>query len=114
METVLTKGEQVWILEVTPETLLADVRRMDENLNVLEGCIKALYEGMSALSSMWAGEAHEIFNTLFTEQCGELAKFCAFSIRLRASMETAAMEYERCEEEVKRLAGALLMASQSR
>lgn len=112
METVLSKGEQVWILEVTPETLYADARRMDENLVALEGCIRALHEGLSALSSMWTGEAHEVFDTLFAAQCQELAKFCTFSMRLKASVEAAAMEYVRCEAEVGRMAGALLLASE--
>lgn len=112
METVLEKGERVRILEVTPEALCADTGRMDEVLCALDNCMKALYEGIAALSAMWTGEAHEAFCALFMEQCRELAEFCAFSVRLRISMETAAMEYERCEAEVKRMAGALGPVSQ--
>lgn len=112
METVITKGEQVWILEVTPEALHADVRRLDEKLFTLDGCIRALYDGMTALSSMWEGEAHEVFCSFFMEQCRKLEEFYAFSIRLRTSIETAAAEYQKCEAEAKRMAGALGLESE--
>lgn len=88
------------IIEINIGTLAADIGEMQTELKGLRDEMKAAFDAVTELDSMWNGPANDAFNQAFQQDHQAMDEMCKTIDSLIGYMENARDEYRRCEAAV--------------
>lgn len=93
--------------EVDTDSLRRDANTLRQHLQVFSLAHSELCDKMAEIAGMWQGPAKEAFHLQFENNCAELAEVIKQIHDILDSMDTAAKEYDSCDDEIKGIINAI-------
>lgn len=94
-------------IEIDTSLLAQDRDRIQEEVQSLKICIAQVQEQVEQLSDMWEGPAKEAFLNQFWSDCDFIQNFFTEMDTYTEAMEYAQKEYEKCDNDVAQIIGAI-------
>ena len=88
-------------IKISTESLKSDSHKINELVTSAEKQLQVIYNEIEILDGMWDGPANEVFVKQFAQDYELFKNMCSFVRAFSNDMNNAAIEYERCENNVK-------------
>lgn len=88
-------------IKISTESLKSDSNKINELVISAEKQLQTIYNEIEILDGMWEGPANEAFVKQFAQDYELFKNMCSFVRDFSNDMNNAAIEYERCENNVK-------------
>lgn len=93
--------------EVDTDALRRDANTLRQHLQAISLTHTELCDKMAEVAGMWDGPAKEVFYSQFKNNCAELAEVMKQMREILDSMDSAAKEYDICDDRVKDIIKAI-------
>ncbi len=90
-------------IEVNISTLDQDIKSMEEKMKLIRSDMKAMFDSVTALDSMWDGPANAAFVRQFSIDKNIFDEVCNAVDGVTDSMNNAKDEYRKCESRVSEI-----------
>ncbi len=94
-------------IQIDTNRLREETEKLDQCRVDLSAQVKRLYDDVAQLNTMWTGKANAAFNAQFHLDQQTLEEICQALQKFAGDLNTAAVEYDRCDQEIGELVASV-------